>query len=161
MNPNQPSASPSTHPNLAVSSAEADLEAQIERIEQRLVAREAWLKATAESLAQRAQIAVKPKPWVLPAVGVGVAVWLGWRLLGRRSPARADPALQMAPPPAAHHDEGLAGLPLAGLTALGWPLVPPAWRERVSPAAAAAVVSALVALGRRLAQRRSQAPRVR
>ena len=52
--------------------------------------------------------------------------------------------------------DGLAGLPWAGLTSLGWPLVPVAWRGRLSPAAAAAVVSTVVSVAHRLLRRRGR-----
>jgi len=130
-----------------------DLDTQIEQLEQRLVAREAWLRSTAESLAQRAQLAVTPKPWVVPVVGVGVVLWLGWRWWHRRDPA---PRVSVGVPAnvVERHVDGLADLPWAGLTAMGWPLMPAALRGRVSPAAAAAVVSTVLAIGRRLFRRR-------
>jgi hypothetical protein len=131
----------------------ADLDTQIEQIEQRLVAREAWLRATAESLAQRAQRAVTPPPWVLPAVGAGVVLWLGWRWWLRRGPAR-QASVHAPANVEGRHVDSLADLPWAGLTALGWPLVPEPWRGRVSPAAAAAAVSTVLAIGRRLFHRR-------
>lgn len=130
-----------------------DLDTQIEQVEQRLMAREAWLRSTADSLGQRTQIALTPRPWVLPVVGVGVVLWLGWRWWHRREPV---PRVSVNVPAtvAERHDDGLADLPWAGLTAMGWPLLPAAWRGRVSPAAAAAVVSTVLSIGRRLFRRR-------
>lgn len=131
----------------------ADLDTQIEQLERRLVAREAWLQSAAESLAHRAQLAVTPKPWVLPVAGVGVVLWLGWRLWHRPVPARQ--VIVHAPAkPAERPIDGIADLPWAGLTALGWPLAPVAWQERLSPAAAATVVSTVLSIGRRLLRRR-------
>ena len=129
-----------------------DLDAQIE---QRLVAREAWLRATAESLAQRAQIAVTPRPWVLPVVGGGVVLWLGRHLWHRREPER-QVSIDVSANVAGCQDSVLADLPWAGLTALGWPLAPLAWRERLSPAAAAAVMSTVLSIGGRLLRRRGR-----
>lgn len=133
----------------------ADLDTQIEQLEQRLVAREVWLRSTAESLARRTKLAVTPKPWVLPVVGAGVVLWLGWRWWHRRDSARpvsVDPAALAT----GRRMDGLAGLPWAGLTSLGWPLVPVAWRGRLSPAAAAAVISTVVSVARRLLRRRGR-----
>ena len=130
-----------------------DLDTQIEQLEQRLVAREAWLQSAAESLAHRAQLAVTPKPWMLPVAGVGVVLWLGWRLWHRPEPTRRvsiDAPAKVAERPI----DGIADLPWAGLAALGWPLAPVAWRERLSPAAAATVVSTVLSIGRRLLRRR-------
>ena len=132
-----------------------DLATQIEQVEQRLIVREAWLRATAESLAQRAQLAVTPRPWVLPVVGVGAVLWLGWRLWHRRDPEGQISVEGSANVPG-RQDAVLADLPWAGLTALGWPLAPLPWRERLSPAAAATVVSTVLSIGRRLLRRRDR-----
>lgn len=155
MTPNQRPASQPMRPSAptALPVIGIDLDTQIEQLEQRLVAREAWLRSTAESLAQRAQLAVTPRPWVLPAVGVGVVLWLGWRWWHRRDSVR-QVSVGVPANVAGRHVDGLAGLPWAGLTALGWPLVPVAWRGRLSPAAAAAVVSTVLSIGRRLLHRR-------
>lgn len=154
MTPNHLPASPQPmRPSAPTAVVGLDLDAQIEQLEQRLVAREAWLRSTAESLGQRAQHAVTPKPWVLPVVGGVALLWLGWRWWHRRDPAR-QVSVDVPANVADRHVEGLADLPWAGLTALGWPLVPLAWRERVSPAAAAAVVSTVLSIGRRLLRRR-------
>jgi len=90
---------------------------------------------------------------MLPVVGVGVVLWLGWRWWHRHEPAQPvslEPRAHIADRPA----DGLADLPWAGLTALGWPLLPVAWRGRISPAAATAVVSTVLSIGRRLFRRR-------
>ena len=130
-----------------------DLDAQIEQIEQRLVAREAWVRSTAQSLSQRAQRGVKSRSWWLPILGGGALLWLGWRWWHRRSPT---PPVSAALPvdAAVHRPDGLATLPWAGLVALGWPLLPMAWRRRFSPAAATAIVSTGLLIVRRLLGRR-------
>lgn len=152
----------------ALADANLDLDAQIEATEQRLVAREAWLKASGEALTHRAQVALTPKRWVLPAVGAGVVLWLGWRLLRRqRSPRpvqhvpvdhhttlRFNTDAKETPVAVKPTAEKIADLPWAGLTAMAWPLAPAAWRERLSPAAAVTVVSTALSIGRRLFQRR-------
>ncbi len=137
-----------------------DLDAQIEVLQQRLIAREAWLKTTVESLGQRAQSAITPKPWVLPVAGAGLVLWLGWRWWRHKEPVRQGPVEVHANNTHAHADkhpvEKLADLPWVGLTALGWPLAPAAWRERLSPAGAVTVVSTAVSIGRLLFQRRDR-----
>jgi len=157
MTPSLPSPSQPIRPSAATDLPVVglDLDTQIEQLEQRLVAREAWVRSTAESLAQRAQLAVTPRPWVLPVVGVGVVLWLGWRWGHRREPTR-QVSVGVPANVAGRHVEGLADLPWAGLTALGWPLVPVPWRDRLSPAAAAAVVSTVLSIGRRLLRRRGR-----
>ena len=153
MTPNALPTSQPMRPRAPTAVVGLDLDTQIEQLEQRLVAREAWLRSTAESLAQRAQLAVTPKPWVVPVAGVGVVLWLGWRWWHRRDPT---PQVSVGVPAnvVERHVDGLADLPWAGLTAMGWPLIPAAWRGRASPAAAAAVVSTVLAIGRRLFRRR-------
>ena len=150
----QPPQRPAPAPAPATLRAEAiDLDTQIEQLEQRLVAREAWLRSTAQSLGQRAQQAVAPRPWLLPMLCGGAALWLGWRWLRRRSPAL--PVSAALPVHAAvHRGEVVADLPWAGLVALGWPLLPMAWRKRFSPATATAVVSTGLSVVRRLLGRR-------
>lgn len=134
--------------------AHLDLDQQIDRLEQQLVAREAWIRTATGALTERAQVAATPQPWLLPVLGAGVVLWLGWRWWHRAEPARPDaltlPAAPQPQPPAG----GLVDLPWAGLTALAWPLAPPAWRTRISPAAAAAGVSTLLSVARRLLHRR-------
>jgi hypothetical protein len=157
MTPNHSPASPPVRAggvSPALPTAGLDLDAQIEQLEQRLVEREAWVRSTAESLAHRARVAVTPKPWVLPVVGVGVVLWLGWRLWHRRDPGRHVNASAPASATGSSHRGEIADLPWAGLTALGWPLMPLAWRERMSPAAATAVVGTVLSIGRRLFRRR-------
>lgn len=138
--------------------APLDLDAQIELLEQRLVAREAWVLSTSQALVQRAQQAVTPRSWWLPALGGPVALWLGWRWWRGRSPARPSRPSRPALPvdSAVPRADGLASLPWAGLVALAWPLLPSAWRTRVSPAAATAAVSSALVIARRLVGRRAR-----
>jgi len=84
---------------------------------------------------------------------VGVVIWLGWRWSHRPDPARLV-SVEVPANVAGHDVDGLADLPWAGLTAVGWPLVPEAWRGNLSPAAAATVVSTVLSIGRRLLRRR-------
>ena len=132
-----------------------DLDARIEQLEQRLIAREAWVRSTARSLGQRAQHAVTPTPWLLPLVGGAAVLWLGWRWWRRRTPApQAVAALPVDAP--LHRPDGFAALPWAGLVALAWPLLPIAWRSRFSPPAVTAAVSTGLLIVRRLVGRRAR-----
>ena len=145
---------PPQRPSPAVRQAQAiDLDTQIEQLEQRLVAREARLRFAAQSLAQRAQKAVAPRPWLLPTLCGGAALWLGWRWLRHRSPPLPVNAAVPVHAPV-HRGDVVADLPWAGLVALGWPLLPMTWRRRFSPATATAVVSAGLSIVRRLLGRR-------
>lgn len=155
MTVHDPGANPLTLPRrpLHAPAAPPDLDAQIAHLEQRLVAREAWVLSTAQSLGQRAQQAVTVTSWVLPTLGGAAVLWLGWRWWCRRTTA----PLVSAPSPvhgSVHRSSGLAAVPWTGLVALGWPLLPTVWRERFSPAAATAAVSTVLVIVRRLVGRR-------
>ena len=104
------------HPSAPTTVIGLDLDAQIEQIEQRLIARETWLRSTAEALAQRAQSAVTPRPWVLPVVGSVVVLWLGWRLWHRRDrcPQR-QVSVEISENGAGRQDDMFADLPWGGL----------------------------------------------
>ena len=134
--------------------ARLPLDQQIDQLEQQLVGREAWIRTVTRALTQRAQVAATPQPWLLPVLGAGVVLWLGWRWSHRaktlRPVAQALPEEPQAPQPA----DGLVDLPWAGQTALAWPLAPLTWRARIGPAAAAAGVSTLLSVARRLLRRR-------
>lgn len=129
-----------------------DLDTRIVQIEQRLVAREAWLRSTAQSLSQRTHHAVASKAWVLPVLGAGAVLWLAWRWW-RRPPAAMPVNAALTVPAAAPRPDGIAALPWAGLLALAWPLLPAVWRGRISPAAGAAVISTGLLIVRRLVGR--------
>ena len=132
-----------------------DLDAQIEQLEQQLVAREAWILATAASLGQRAQLAVTPRPGWLPALAGAAVLWLGWRWWHRPSPLL--PMRAALPVDAAvRHPDGPSHWPWGGLVALAWPLLPLAWRSRFSPAAATAAGSTVLVIVRRLVGRRAR-----
>jgi apolipoprotein D and lipocalin family protein len=124
-----------------------DLDTRILEVEQRLIAREEKLRRGIDGLSLRAQHALGPWRRALPAIGLTLAVsflgalaW-GWK---RRSPLARRGADAMARHAADSADQGgHGGIPWVRLVALGWPLLPSAWRARVSPATA----STLAAVG--------------
>jgi apolipoprotein D and lipocalin family protein len=133
---------PSVLPARAAVEGAGDLDARIRAAELRVIARDEQVRAQARALFERARGWLSARRLLLPLAGGAAALWLSRRRaqtpMGRidaaHRPAQARPAL-----------------PWTQLLALAWPLLPAAWRSRVSPATAAALASlALPLLGRRL-----------
>jgi apolipoprotein D and lipocalin family protein len=140
----------STHPPpAALSRTEPpglSLDERIRAAEERLVEREHRLRRSAHALRQGVQRAVQPWRAALPVAGAAGVALLWWFWRGRRPHAVRTVA------PAGTVDAGWAGdaggsgasgVPWVRMVALAWPLLPAAWRSRVSPALA----STLVGLG--------------
>lgn len=111
---------PPTTPATPPRRADVDLESLIERVEQRLVAREDRLRRGAADLAQDLRRSLRLQRLLLPACAVvlGMAALLSLR----RTPAVAGAA---APP---------GRRPWAQWLALALPLLPARWRDRLGPA---------------------------
>lgn len=120
---------------------DADLDARIEAAEAALIARQRRLVAGAETLGRRARRAASP--WRLAASGLAVllAGTALWRVL-KTGPATVPPSARVPPPVGGD----AAALPWASLLGLLWPLLPARWRDRTSPATAAAVLGVGVPL---------------
>jgi apolipoprotein D and lipocalin family protein len=126
-----------------------DLDTRILLVEQRLIAREEALRVDIETVGQRVRQKLHVGRRALPAIGlsvtaaaVGAVVWWKWSHPSR--PAASPQARGSSP------DSGRpAELPWVRLVALAWPMLPAAWRSRVSPATA----STLAALGLPLIER--------
>lgn len=131
--------------------ADADLDAQIQRVEQRLIDREARLHHGAAGLARDVRRALRPRRLVMPvaSVAIGLAALLSLR---RRS--------RDTPPPAAAADPAGAGhrLPWSQLAGVLWPLMPARWRERLGPAAATSLLTLGLPLLEQLAGGRASGP---
>lgn len=110
-----------------------DLDARIERVEQRLMAREQRLRDGASRLRHSWRRALRPARALLPAGGLalGLVGSLAWRVLrGRPKPA---PSPQAASP----------RLPWSRLLMLALPLLPARWRERPGVVAATGLLTAV------------------
>jgi len=114
--------------------SDADLDARILHVEQRLIAREERLHRGAGALAGELRERLQPRRLLWPAAGAVVA---GAALL---SLLRRPQAVAPAPTPRAAARPGL-DIPWVRLLGLAWPLLPERWRERVSPATASTVVT--------------------
>lgn len=133
------------HPTIPPWRADPALDAQIQRVEQRLIDRQARLSHGRASVARDVRRLLRPRrlAWPLAATALGLAALLSLR----RSPAVAA-ASGPAPLP-----EGLR-LPWAQLAGLVWPLMPARWRDRIGPATA----TSLLALGLPLLERWAGGP---
>jgi apolipoprotein D and lipocalin family protein len=110
-----------------------DLDAQIQRVEQRLIDREQRLRHGTAGLARDLRRTLKPQRLALPVAStvLGAAALLS---LLRRPQA-------MPPPPRPASGTGMAGLPLMQLVGLAWPMLPQRWRDRMGPATATSVLT--------------------
>jgi len=134
-------------PPRAETSPAASIDDRIEAVERRLIARERALGEQVASFGRRLRAATRPRRMVSPLLGVGVAALVAWWLLrGRALPSIVSPGAARGVPART----GFAGMPWAHWLALAWPLLPGAWRTRISPASAATLVSVGVPLVQRL-----------
>lgn len=126
-------------------SGELDLDARILRAEHRLIAREERLRQGIDALGQRVRQSVRPWRHALPAVAaaLGMSALVALGLRWQRRGALWHKAAKATPSPDAAATAYDGGIPWVRLLALGWPMLPAAWRSKLSPATA----STLVALG--------------
>jgi apolipoprotein D and lipocalin family protein len=134
------------------------LDERIRRAELRLIAREDTLRRRIDRLGHRLHEVTRPKRFIAPAIGGLVALLaIGLLLRGRGRPmaarsARAGGAI----------DPRAAGVrsdvPWVRLLGLAWPLLPAAWRSRVSPTTAATVLGIGLPVLERLVAGQQHAP---
>jgi len=127
--------------------AAPDLDTRILQVEQRLIAREEKLRRGIDGLGLRVRRTLRPWRRALPAIGLTLAAsalgGLAWRWTRHRATGRKVHGAAARQPADSGAPGAEAGIPWVRLVALGWPLLPSAWRARISPATA----STLVALG--------------
>jgi hypothetical protein len=130
------------------------LDERIQLVEQRLLAREARLTQGWHGLTRRAERQLHPQRWLLTLAGalltLGPALWALRRHAHKT--AAAAPSAPSVPAP------WWQGLPWVRGLSLAWPLLPPRWRDRVSPATAALVLALGLTLLRQLRRHPSAAP---
>ncbi len=146
-------------PRLPPPVVELDLDEQIALAEQAVIARDARIRRRTDALVVRVKReAVKHAGGGL-LLGVGT-VALAWWLNRRNAP---PPAAAAAPGPEApstfEHLFRDAGLTLAGLLPVLWPMLPRAWRRSVTPGTASTLLTFIAPLlGRLLRRKTRQAP---
>jgi lipocalin len=129
---------------------EADLDLGIQLVELRLVAREQRVRRAIDDIGLQLRQSLKPRRLAISLGGTTLAVsalaWLLWRWRHRLG----MPAGSATPPAGTAAAAGASdGIPWVRLVALGWPMLPEAWRARISPATA----SLLAGLGLPLVER--------
>lgn len=155
----------STHPLPAPPSrAEAtetsglSLDERIRAVEERLVEREHGLRRSAHALRQGVQRAVQPWRAALPVAAGAAAALLWWLWRGRRPQTLRTAARASTVDASGAGDAGASGVPWVRMLALAWPLLPAAWRSRVSPALASTLVGFGLPVVESLLRRREVAP---
>jgi apolipoprotein D and lipocalin family protein len=126
----------------------AELSELIEQAERRLVAHDLALRSQARAIGARLSAALRPRRLMLPLAAAAVAGWALWHAVRRpgrpRRPLASGSGMRRT-----RWRHQLSGW----LRALGLalPLLPAAWRARISPVTASAVVTLGVPLLERLA----------
>src|SRR5262245_13690062 len=130
MNREAPFRAPS--PRLDGSGPAVSIDDRVRAVEQRLVARETAWAAHVGLFGQRLRAATRASRVVPTLLGISVALLALWvALRGRPSVVATSTGARAA----------VADVPWAQWLTLAWPLLPIAWRARVSSATAATLVS--------------------
>ena len=146
-------------PRLAPPVVELSLDEQIALAEQAVIARDLRIRRRADALVRQAKHeAVKHAGGGL-LLGAGTVLLTWWlnRLARKNAPA-PEPAAATAPEasPTFEHLFRDAGITLAGLLPMLWPMLPRAWRRMVTPGTAASLLTFIAPLLGRLLRRKSR-----
>lgn len=137
-----------------------DLEAEIARAEQAVITRDRRVVRRAEALVTRVRRDAVRHAGGGALLGVGTVVLTWWlHRLSRKHPSAPEPVATpvQEPPSTFEHLFRDAGLTLAGLLPMLWPLLPRAWRRMVTPNTASTLLTFIAPLLGRLF-RRKQGP---
>ena len=143
---------------LAAPEVEMDLDEQIALAEMAVIARDARIRHRTDVLVARVKRDALRHAGGGLLMGVGTVALTWWlnRLSKRRAPspaAAATPAPEA--PPTFEHVFRDAGLTLAGLLPVLWPMLPRAWRRIVTPGTASTLLTFIAPLLGRLLRRRA------
>ena len=144
---------------LAAPEVEMDLDEQIALAEMAVIARDARIRHRTDVLVARVKRDALRHAGGGLLMGVGTVALTWWlnRLSKRRAPPPAGAAAATPAPDAAPTFEHLfrdAGLTLAGLLPVLWPMLPRAWRRIVTPGTAATLLTFIAPLLGRLLRRK-------
>ena len=149
-------------PRLAPPAVEMSLDEQIALAEMQVIARDARIRHRADALVRRVKQDVVRHAGGGALLGLGTVAltwWLHW-LSRRRAPAPQPAAATQEQP--SHTFEHLfreAGITLAGLLPMLWPMLPRTWRRIVTPGTASTLLTFVAPiLGRLFRRKPRQSP---
>jgi len=151
------SATRNPYPELSAPTTDLSLAAQIARAEEAVIVRDARIRRRTDALVQRVKSDALRHAGGGLAVGVG-AVALAWWLNRRKPGASASDVPPATPPSEGEHLLRDAGLSLAGLLPLIWPMMPRSIRRNLTPGTAGTVLTFLTPLVAGLFKRRPKEP---
>ena len=144
----------SPFPEATAPVTDLDLEAQIALAEQAVIARDARIRRNAGTLARRVKYETVKHAGGGLLIGVATVAIAWWLNRRHPPPAPAPAAAPPEPPSLLEHVLREAGLSLAGLLPLVWPLLPRRFRRHVSPATASTVLTFLAPFFSRVFRRK-------
>jgi hypothetical protein len=149
-------------PRLSPPVVELDLDAQIALAERAVIARDARIRRRTDALVVHVKREALKHAGGGLLLGVGTVALTWWlNRLSRRhaAPAAAAATPEPAAPSSFEHLLRDAGLTLASLLPVLWPMLPRAWRRVVTPGTASTLLTFIAPLlGRLLRRRTRQAP---
>ena len=138
---------------------EMSLDEQIALAEMQVIARDARIRRRTDLLVRRVKHEAIRHAGAGALLGLGTVALTWWlNRLSRRNEAPPQPAAT-SPEPPPHNFEHLfrdAGITLAGLLPMLWPMLPRHWRRMVTPGTASTVLTFIAPLLGRLFRRRQR-----
>jgi hypothetical protein len=146
-------------PRLAPPVVELSLDEQIALAEQAVIARDLRIRRRADALVRQARHEVVKHAGGGLLLGAGTVLLTWWlNRLARKNAPPPEPAAAAAPEPPSTFEHLFrdAGITLAGLLPMLWPMLPRAWRRMVTPGSAATLLTFIAPLLGRLLRRKSR-----
>ena len=148
-------------PRLSPPVVELSLDEQIALAEQAVIARDLRIRRRADALVRQAKHEAIRHAGGGLLLGAGTVLLTWWlnRLARKNAPPPEAAAAPREPPHTFEHLFRDAGITLAGLLPLLWPMLPRAWRRIVTPGTASTVLTFIAPLLGRLFRRRAASAR--
>ena len=145
------------YPEINAPVLKLDLDAEIARAELAVIARDRRIRQRTDALVTRVKHDAVRHAGGGALLGLGTVALTWWlnRLARKNAPAPPPAAAPATEPPSTfEHLFRDAGLTLAGLLAMIWPMLPRTWRRMVTPNTASAVLTFIAPLLGRLLRRK-------